>query len=179
MLEGYEWTDKQLKGCLVVNVILQIVASLCGNMISTWYGPVSIVGPIFFAAQLLANLVVFWLVLGLEAFSHEMQIGTFVIIIAVILLKVNGPAAQEYDDKSFEDIISHPIAMVWSAILMIGMLVTGCIVLIVDLSERKSWQKYAVLLTARATAFSILLSTGKALVLPCSQGWLIIIPTLC
>ena len=82
-------------------------------MISTWYGPVSIVGPIFFAAQLLANLIVFWLVLGLEAFSHEMQIGTYVIVIAVILLIVNGPAAQEYGDTTFEDVITDIKAMIW------------------------------------------------------------------
>ena len=62
-----------MKGCLVLNVFLQIVASLSGNLFATWFGPVSIVAPVFFAAQLLANLVVYWIVLGLEAFSHEMQ----------------------------------------------------------------------------------------------------------
>lgn len=73
ILEGHTWDDWQLKACLAVNVILQIVASLFGNLFATWFGPVSIVGPCFFAAQLLANLVVFWIVLGLEAFSKEMQ----------------------------------------------------------------------------------------------------------
>jgi hypothetical protein len=57
---------------LALNIVLQIVASLCGNLFATWLGPVSIVAPVFFAAQLVANLVVYWIVLGLEAFSHEM-----------------------------------------------------------------------------------------------------------
>mmetsp|Transcript_39179 Transcript_39179/g.94734 ORF Transcript_39179/g.94734 Transcript_39179/m.94734 type:complete len:610 (-) Transcript_39179:494-2323(-) len=173
MLEGYKYSDGQLRCALATNIVLQIVASLCGNMLSTWYGPVSIVGPIFFAAQLLANLIVFWVVLGLEAFSFSMNIGTFVIVVSVILLTVNGPAAQDYGNTTFEEIISVPKAMIWSIILMIGMLVAGLIVLVVDLSSRKPWQKYAVLLTSRASAFAILLSTGKALVLPCSQAWLI------
>ena len=173
ILEGYNYSDGHLRFALATNIVLQIVASLCGNMLSTWYGPVSIVGPIFFAAQLLANLIVFWKVLGLEAFSETMMIGTFVIVISVILLTVNGPAAQDYGSTTFEEIISVPKAMIWSIILMIGMLVAGLIVLLVDLSSRKAWQKYAVLLTSRASAFAILLSTGKALVLPCSQAWLI------
>jgi hypothetical protein len=91
MLEGAEWTDKQLKGCLAANIILQILASLAGNLCATWYGPVAIVGPIFFAAQLLANLIVFWIVLGLESFSREMQIGTYVIVISVILVRMMIP----------------------------------------------------------------------------------------
>jgi hypothetical protein len=41
-LEGYEWTDKQLKGCLAANIILQIMASLSGNLFATWFGPVAI-----------------------------------------------------------------------------------------------------------------------------------------
>jgi hypothetical protein len=86
ILQCFEWTDWQLKGCLAGNIIFQILASLSGNLFATWFGPVSIVGPIFFAAQLLANLFLFWLVLGIEAFSKEMQIGSYVIVIAVALL---------------------------------------------------------------------------------------------
>lgn len=75
ILEGHHWSDWALKGCLALNIVLQIVASLSGNLFATWFGPVSVVAPVFFAAQLLANLVVYWIALGLEAFSHEMQSG--------------------------------------------------------------------------------------------------------
>jgi hypothetical protein len=40
--QGYEWTDKQLKGCLAINIILQVLASLSGNLFATWFGPISI-----------------------------------------------------------------------------------------------------------------------------------------
>ena len=42
ILEGYEWTDWQLKQCLAVNIILQILASISGNLLGPGFGPVSI-----------------------------------------------------------------------------------------------------------------------------------------
>lgn len=41
---------------LTGNVTFQILASLSGNLFATWFGPVSLVGPIFFSAQLVANV---------------------------------------------------------------------------------------------------------------------------
>lgn len=41
-VEGYEWTDRQLKACLAMNIILQMLASLAGNLFATWFGPVAI-----------------------------------------------------------------------------------------------------------------------------------------
>jgi hypothetical protein len=172
--EGYEWTDKQLKYCLATNIVLQIVASLSGNLFATWFGPVAIVGPIFFAAQLLANLVVFWIVLGLESFSREMQIGTYVIVAAVILLIVNGPGSQDYGDTTFQELISQPYAMVWGWILFLSMMVSGVIVIVDDLHKRRESFRLVVLLVARGSAFSLNLSTGKAVVLPSDQFWLIV-----
>lgn len=136
--------------------------------------PFVAVGPIFFAAQLLANLIVFWIVLGLEAFSREMQIGTYVIVVAVILLIVNGPGTQDYEEEgtTFQDLITQPYAMIWAIILVSAMLLTGIILAFVDLHQRTAFVKYAVLLTARATAFALNLSTGKALVMDNSTLWL-------
>jgi len=172
--QGIEWTDAELKGCLAINIIFQVLASLAGNLFATWFGPVAIVGPIFFAAQLLANLVVFWKVLGLEAFSREMQIGTYVVVVAVILLIVNGPGTQDYGDKSFEDLITQFYALIWAIILFGAMMVTGFILFVVDLEEKNLFYKMGVLLVARATGFALNLSTGKALVLPTSTTWLAI-----
>lgn len=113
MLQGYQYTDRQLKACLAANILFQILASLSGNLFATWFGPVSIVGPTFFAAQLLVNLVLFWIVLGIEAFSREMQVGTYVVVVAVVLLLVTGPVAQEYSE-SFEDLVIQPAAATWA-----------------------------------------------------------------
>lgn len=53
------------------------------------------------------------------------------------------------------------------------MLVTGLICGFADLHKQQESVRFAVLLTARATAFSLNLTTGKALVMPTSQAWLI------
>lgn len=131
-------------------------------------------GPIFFAAQLLANLFVFWIVLGLEAFSKEMQVGTYVIVVAVVLLIINGPQGQDYGDTTFQELISEFYALIWAWILTISMVVTGFILLAVDLHERKVWFRFTVLLVARASAFSLNLTSGKAMVLPIDRFWLIV-----
>lgn len=201
--EGYQWSDKQLKACLAANILLQILASLSGNLFATWFGPVAIgesfakllrgkkecfvrppetthctalllVGPIFFAAQLLANLVVFWIVLGLEAFSREMQIGTYVIVVSVILLIVNGPQPQDYGDKTFGNLIMEPYALAWACILLGAMLCTGTVLLVFDLHKQLAWFNYLVLLVSRASAFSLNLSTGKALILEINNFWFVL-----
>jgi Protein kinase domain len=167
ILQGFEWTDRQLKACLAANIFFQVLASISGNLFATWFGPVSIVGPIFFAAQLLANLVLFWIVLGIESFSREMQIGTYIIVVAVVLLLDNGPTAQEYSE-TFEELVIQPSAATWSALLLVGMIVTGAIVLKARLFniqkfEGRNWIfKFSVLLIARATAFALNLTSSKA-----------------
>lgn len=157
---------------MAINIILQILASLAGNLFATWYGPVAIVGPIFFAAQLLANLIVFWMVLGLESFSREMRTGTYVVVVAVVLLIVNGPGTQDYGDTTFSELVTEIYSLVWTSILIISMLITGFVLLVIDLHQRKLWFRYVVLLIARASAFSLNLSSGKAFILPTNQFWL-------
>ena len=74
-----------------LNILLQIVASIVGNLISTWYGPVSIVGPTFLSSQLVANMIIYGYVLGYEYFTKDMKIGTCIIITAALLLPIVGP----------------------------------------------------------------------------------------
>ncbi|KAG7363322.1 protein kinase domain containing protein [Nitzschia inconspicua] len=179
IIQGFEWTDRQLKCCLAANISLQIIASLSGNLFATWFGPVSIVGPIFFAAQLLANLVLFWIVLGIEAFSREMQVGTYVIVISVVLLLDSGPTAQEYS-QSFDQLILHPAAVIWSALLVVGMMITGAIVLKARLfnmekfDERNLTFKFAVLLIARGSSFALNLTSSKAFLVEMTPAWYIV-----
>ena len=174
MLQGHKYTDTQLRIALAVNVLLQIVASISGNLVATWFGPVAIVGPIFFAAQLLANLLIFWIVLGLESFSKEMQIGTYVIVVSVILLIVNGPGPQDYGNTTFQELINRPHALIWFWMLLISMTVSGIFVLFTDLHKRKEWFRFFILLVARSSGFALNLTTGKGLALETDRFWLIV-----
>lgn len=172
--EGIYWSDGALKLALAANLFFQICASMSGNLISTWFGPISITGPIFFAAQLLSNLLIFWIVLGLESFTKEMQIGTYVIAVAVALLVRVGPGVQE--DQDFEELMLKPWAAIWALLLIIAMFLSA-IPLIPGRLEvkgiKQQWKRSAVLLIARATAFALNLTTGRALILKASEPWLV------
>jgi hypothetical protein len=152
---------------------LQIAASIAGNLMSTWFGPVSVAGPIFFAAQLIGNLIIFYSVLGIENFTKEMQIGTYVVVVAVALLVRVGPGTQ--DDQVFEDLITRPWAAGWFLFLMAAMIITTVPIIpkCYDISNLPGWKRYATLLMVRATAFAINLTTGRALILKAPRGWII------
>jgi hypothetical protein len=40
--DGVKWTDSQLSIALALNLFFQLLASLSGNLLSTWFGPVSV-----------------------------------------------------------------------------------------------------------------------------------------
>ena len=130
------------------------------------------VGPIFFAAQLVANLVIFWIVLGLENFTKEMRIGTYVIVIAVTLLLRVGPGTQ--DNQDFATLIMKPYSLVWSGILMAIMCYTAFFVLFVDMMKYGTWTRIIILLASRASAFALNLSAGRALILKAGSTWIIL-----
>jgi len=54
--QGIKVSPVMQRFALTGNVVFQILASLSGNLFATWFGPVSLVGPIFFSAQLVANV---------------------------------------------------------------------------------------------------------------------------
>lgn len=130
-------------------------------------------GPVFFASQLIGNLVIFWVVLGLESFTKEMQVGTYVVCIATVLLLRVGPGTQ--DDQVFEDLISKPWSIAWAIVLLVGMLATAIPLMprFFDFHKFSVAKRYAILLVVRATAFAINLTTGRALVLQAPRRWII------
>lgn len=89
-------------------------------------------------------------------------------------LIVNGPDTQEYT-ATFEDLISEIYAAVWAIVLLICMSLSAvALIPIFDLHKSKEWFRYLILLTARASAFSLNLTTGKALVLQNDRTWFIV-----
>lgn len=107
-------------------------------------------------------------------FSLLAAVGTYVIVISVVLLIVNGPGTQDYGDQHFEGFVLRVYAIIWGCVLMGGMLLTGIWLLVFDLHKQpQTWIRFAVLLVARSSAFALNLTTGKAVVLPQSRAWLI------
>mmetsp|Transcript_25236 Transcript_25236/g.38850 ORF Transcript_25236/g.38850 Transcript_25236/m.38850 type:complete len:529 (+) Transcript_25236:64-1650(+) len=164
--EGNKWTDRTLRLCLVGNLFFQILASIIGNLFAPWFGPVSIVGPIFLSAQLVANMVIYGYLLGLECFTKDMKIGTGVIVTAAILLPIVGPTVQE--DQEVQKLMQTWYSIIFNILLVAGMCFAGFLLLLkyfnkVGLSRQSAI--LGVLLLARSTSFTINLSYSKVFTL--------------
>ena len=167
--EGNQWTNRTLRVCLVTNILFQILASLVGNLFAPWFGPVSIVGPTFLSAQLVANMIIYGYLLGLESFTKDMRIGTAVIVTAAILLPTVGPAVQE--EQNVQDLLQTWYSYVWNIVLIAAMGVTAILLILKVMNNNIPLMMYATLLTARATSFTINLSYSKVFTLdPSTRG---------
>ena len=105
-------------------------------------------------------MLVFGALLGLENFSRQMKIGTYVIFVATILLTVVGPGIQ--DDQVIGELLRQPVASVWFSLLLLGMIVSTALMVSKTFEERK---QIAVLLVARSTSYTLNLTVSRAFLL--------------
>jgi len=165
--QGIQVSKATQKLALAGNVVFQVLASLSGNLFATWFGPVSLVGPIFFSAQLVANMAIFGYILGLEGLSREMQVGTYVIVVSTILLPIVGPGIQEGQNAQY--LLSKGYAIVWALILLGGMLGSAIFVFgllpFTKISNYKMSIKIIILLIARSTCFTLNLTASRVFIL--------------
>ena len=143
----------------LLNILIQVVTVFV-NIGATIYGPVAIVYPLFVASQLLFNMIVFGF-LGMEEFSKDVQVGTFMVILGSVFLPIVGPTVQQ--DQDIMVLLASPIAVGWTAILSIGILVTGMICFMkVNKWEVNSTPVYVVLTVARVFSGVLSGSLSKA-----------------
>ena len=142
------------------NVALQAIGTLLSHLIATWFGPVSLVVPFFFSATLLSNMVIFGL-LG-EKFTKNMRVGTHVIVVAVILLPVVGPSAQ--DGQDIQKLLRHWYSISWFTILLIACGITATL-LALDITKYNTKTRTIILLIARAASISVNLTVSRAFIL--------------
>lgn len=152
---------------LAGNVGLQLTGSLMSHLVATWFGPVSIVVPFFYSATLLSNMLIFGAILGLEFFTKNMQVGTYVIVCAVILLPVVGPTIQE--DQDIGELFKHWYASAWFSMLLLAMSITG-ILLMKDITRYSMPVRTAILLVVRASSISVNLTVSRSFVLGISEA---------
>ena len=163
---GKSWSRAASICALAANVFLQVSSSVIGNLFAPWFGPVSLVGPIFLCAQLVANMIVFGSILGLESFNKDMKVGTYVVVIGVILLPIVGPGVQE--DQDVANLLDQWYSYLWSALMVAGMLISAALLLVLNVPALGSVTKMSILLVARATAFTLNLTVSKVMVLDVS-----------
>ena len=148
---------------VAANISLQGISSVLGFLIATWYGPIAMVVPFFYSSTLLANIVIFGTLLGIEFFTKTAKNGTLVIVVSVIILPVVGPSVQDNQDITL--LISKWYAFVWFGILVGVCAITGLIVCFVDIKSKfKQRGITCLLLLARASSISINLTVSKGFV---------------
>ncbi|KAL7451202.1 hypothetical protein ACHAWC_003029 [Mediolabrus comicus] len=147
---------------LAANVIMQLLGSISSNLIAPWFGPVSIVAPIYFSATLLSNLVIFGIILGLEFFDRIMIVGTYVIVVGTVLLQVVGPGIQ--DSQDIGELLSHSYSLLWFLFLLLSMCVST-LFMVTNIKEYGEYKRIAILLIARSSSYTLNLTVSRAFLL--------------
>lgn len=133
-LRGNEWSKCGQYLALLLSLIFQLGIALA-TITATWYGPVSIVVPTSSSAQLLFNMVMFGVILGLESFSKDMRVGAYVVVLAAILLPIVGPQVQENQD--ILELLSKTGSIVWSSILLASLAISFVGLVISNAARKK------------------------------------------
>jgi len=157
--------DAARRWAVLGNVSLQVLGSLASHLVATWYGPVSIVVPFFYASTLLSNMVLFGAVLGLEFFDKPMRVGTLVIVVAVVLLPLVGPGTQQDQDVNAL-LLKKWYSATWFAALLASMFATAAALFFVDDVALLAYRRrVALLLVARASGITVNLTVSRGFVL--------------
>ena len=153
---------------LAGNLALQALGSLLSHLVAPWYGPVSMVVPFFYSSTLLSNMLIFGVLLGTEFFTKTTRVGSYVIVVAVILLPLVGPGIQQDQDLMY--LFHQWYTIAWFGFLLLAMMTTCTLLLWKGGIQRyKEVGKFAILLIARASAISVNLTVSKAFVLSPSK----------
>jgi hypothetical protein len=130
-------TSMEYRALLLGNIAIQAIGSLLSHLVATWFGPISIVVPFFYSATLLSNMAIFGILLG-EPFTKHMKVGTYVIVVAVVLLPIVGPSIQEDQQDVIVLMQQHWWAMIWFLLLLVAMTITGGILVLAAMSGPSS-----------------------------------------
>ena len=166
--KGIEWSRLAQIGAFVLNITIQLANSGV-NVVASWFGPVSIVLPTIVSAQLLFNMIMFGVLIRLEKFSKETRVGTYLLVLATVLLPIVGPSAQQEQD--IVKLLLQPVATAWTALLFAGMLGSAIGLPIVNrmngegTAAKKSRLCFLLNIVAQTTAGVLGVTLSKAFVL--------------
>lgn len=116
-------------------------------------------------------MFVFGVLLG-EEFTKNMKVGTYVIVVAVILLPVVGPNIQ--DNQDVGELFRHWYASLWFIMLLAASGITGVLMFAVDISKYSMNKRTVVLLIARGASLSVNLTVSRSFILGLSHPVLVL-----
>ncbi|MGK3737667.1 MAG: hypothetical protein ACI90V_004514 [Bacillariaceae sp.] len=157
---------------IVCNVTLQLLGSVLAHLFATWFGPTSMVVPFFFSSILLCNITIVGLLK--EPFNKNMRVGTFVIVVSVILLPAVGPTIQE--NQNLILLMSHWYSLTWFLLLLTSSLTTS-ILLAMDITQYNNTNRTIILIVSRASSLCVNLTVSRALILQPSTFYFVALVT--
>lgn len=162
-VRGKPWSPCAQCCALLLSLFFQLGIAIA-TIAATWFGPVSIVVPTSSSAQLLFNMCMFGVILGLESFTKSMRVGAYVVVLAAILLPVVGPGVQQNQD--ILALLQQTRSIVWSTLLLAS-LVISTVGLVLSNMRRKQQQQQAPTITANdynMFVFNLMAQTSGAVV---------------
>jgi hypothetical protein len=156
---------------LAGNIVLQVSGSLVSHLVAPWFGPVSIVVPFFYSATLLSNVFIFGVIMR-EEFTKNMRVGTYVIVVAVILLPELGPTVQARQDIGI--LMRHWYSSLWFCLILLASFSTATLLAVKDIRQLPMKTRTAILLIARAASISVNLTVSRSFILGPSESVLIL-----
>lgn len=117
-ITGKEWSKRSKGIAIGANFIFFSLSAVTG-ILASWFGPVSILLPTMMGAQLVFNMLIYCVLLGLEKLNKDILVGTLVIVASVVLLPIVGPGFQ--DDQDALELLQSPGAIAWNSLLIAGM----------------------------------------------------------
>jgi len=116
--------DRRQETCLTVAYSVVITLGVVPLYVATAHGPVSIVMPVVYAANLLSNLIL-QSALRVTRFNKSAVVGTWVLSLAAIQLVDVGPKDLPTTSNTLQR-MSEPLAIAWMVGLIVAVL-CGCI----------------------------------------------------
>lgn len=153
-ITGKEWSKRSKALALAANFTFFCLGGATA-VLASWFGPVSILLPAMMGAQLVFNMMIYCLLLGLEQLNKDILIGTLIIVASVVLLPIVGPGLQ--DDQDALELLQTPGAMAWNSILIASMVGSTLYLFWLHYKDKlptpshHDWGVFAALLIAQTT----------------------------
>jgi hypothetical protein len=148
-----------------INFTLQTLSEV--GSIATWFGPVSLCVPVGLGSMLLLNMLFYGIVCPINHFTKDMRVGTYVIAVAIVLLPVDGPGAQ--DDQDIMALLEKPLSLIWTILIVAALFYTSAILFIKDVKSYPSLKGSVILIASQGAAVVVYNTAAKMFVIV--KGW--------
>lgn len=152
-----------------ISVLLQFPLEWALSLVASFWGPTSIIVPVYETSYLLVNLVVFSWILKLEKNNKNTMIGTFLMVVSIAQLVFVGPIAADEDPDVFLDKATKPGSLVILGLLGVGSLLPLPYCILWKINHHSVWiterRSFIMLMLLEVCSDILSTATGKMVIL--------------